>query len=229
MLLVDSCQIVGTVHFHICWPNVQFPLTVSENDTRQNNQQCHVFSFVDKTRCFVPSATLYCTETRILTNIPALIKAWSSFTCLFVKCTFAGHLSSIPGVGMWLKMLVHLMPVLHKPLDWIHVTILLHYLDRMLCNLFDIFANFCGRNVMPLWLTHAVVLVGVVVTVRLAITVPQERNAATRQTLELIKLTLPLFWKQKCMTWSLRFVQFLCKRSAFVVAALNELGLCQML
>jgi len=41
--------------------------------------------------------------------------------------------------------------------------------------------------------THAVVLVRVVVTVRLAITVPQERNAATRRTLELIKLTLPLF------------------------------------
>jgi len=58
MLLVDSCQIVGTVHFHIRWPHVQFPLTVSEYDRRQNNQQCHVLSYVYKTRCFVPSVTL---------------------------------------------------------------------------------------------------------------------------------------------------------------------------
>ena len=44
MLLVDSCQIVGTVHFPICWPSVQFPLTISEYDTRRNNQQCHMLT-----------------------------------------------------------------------------------------------------------------------------------------------------------------------------------------
>ena len=101
------------------------------------------------------------------------------------------------------------------------VTILFHYLDRKLCNLFDIFEYFYRRNVRPLSLTHTVVLIRVVVTVWLPITVPQERNASTWQALELIKLTLPLFWKQKCMTWSLGFVQPLCKRSAVVVAALN--------
>lgn len=56
-------------------------------------------------------------EQEFLKHKLAFRKAWSSVTCLFVQCTIVGHLSSTPDVGMWLMMLVNLVPVLHKPMD----------------------------------------------------------------------------------------------------------------